>query len=157
MGVYVDGNLLEKYDFVSSGGWSSWAEFTVEIELTTESTSVKLVSEKGEGQFGINLDGVSLTPVEVDEPVVDPSEPSGSEPGDPSDDPEDTTGKPAQPTPPATTPTNGSTNVEPEKDYTLVIVIVVAVVILVLAVLVILTAKKVLFKESKFFDKLFKR
>lgn len=153
VGIYVDGNLLEKYDFVSSGGWSSWAEFTVEIELTTDSTSVKLMSEKGEGQFGINLDGVSLAPVEVDEPVVDPSEPSGSESGDP----EDTTGKPAQPTPPATTPNNGSTNVEPEKDYTLVIVIVVAVVILVLAVLVILTAKKVLFKESKFFDKLFKR
>lgn len=134
VGIYVDDELLEKYDFVSSGGWSSWGEFAIEIELTTESTAVKLVSETGEGQFGINLDSVSLTPVEVEEPV-EPTDPVGGETEDATDSPEAPTQKPAD-------PQGGSTNVEPEPDYTLVVVIGVGVLIIALAVVAIVIAKK---------------
>jgi hypothetical protein len=134
VGIYVDDELLEKYDFVSSGGWSNWGEFTIDIELTTESSAVKLVSETGEGQFGINLDSVSLTPVEVDEPV-EPTDPVGGETGDATDSPEAPTQKPAD-------PQGGSTNVEPEPDYTLVVVIGVGVLIIALAVVAIVIAKK---------------
>ena len=142
VGIYVDGQLLEKYDFVSSGGWSNWGEFTIEIELTAETTSVKLLSEQGEGDFGINLDSVSLSPLEVEEPE-EPTEPS-SEASDQTPDASQTPSeKPAEPTKPAATaPSNVSTNVEPAVDYTLALVIAVAILIPIMAVVAILLAIK---------------
>jgi hypothetical protein len=130
VGIYVDGQLLDKYDIVSSGGWSSWSEFAIDIQLTEDSTSLKLQSEAGEGQFGINLDNISLTPVDVEVPEEETTEPSED------DDTVDSTDAPT------VIPDNGSTNVEPEKDYTLVVVIGVAVAIAALAVVVIILAKK---------------
>ena len=138
VGIYVDGELLAKYDFVSSGGWSSWGEFTIEIELTAESNSVKLLSETGEGEFGINLDSISLTPVVIDEPSEDPTDdPSGEGSDDPDQKPAE---KPA--TKPTDAPQSGSTNVEPEKDNTLVWVIGAAVLIPCLAIVTILIFMK---------------
>lgn len=137
VGIYVDGELLEKYDFVSSGGWSSWGEFTIEIELAAESSSVKLLAEAGEGEFGINLDSISLMPMVIDEPEVEPTDPTDNVSGENPDNP---TEKPA--TKPVEIPQNGWTNVEPEKDYTLVWVLGAAVLIPGLTVVAILFVAK---------------
>lgn len=155
VGVYVDGELLDQYDFVSSGGWSNWSEFTVEVALTTETTSVKLLAAPGEGEFGINLDNMSVEPVEIDEPEgnptvptdpTDPSEPA--DPTDPSNEPEPPTQKPTEATKPTTTPDSGSTNVDPEEDNTLVLVIVAAVLIPVLAAVAVVIIVKARSKKG---------
>lgn len=149
VGIYLNGECVEKFDFVSSGGWASWAELQVEVQLTTETTSLAIVSERGEGQFGLNLDGVSLAPVVVNEPTdSDSNETNASTENDQSGD-DQSSAKPNS--------GNNSTNVEPEKDYTIVVLAVVGVCVLILFVLVILIAKNVLFKGNAFFDKVFKR
>jgi len=115
-----------------------------DITLTAETTSVKLLSEQGEGDFGINLDSVSLSPLEVDEPVVEPTEPGSEAASEENPDASQTPSeKPTEPTKPAaTTPNSGSTNVEPAVDYTLALLIAVAVLIPIMAVVAILLAIK---------------
>lgn len=158
VGVYLNGEVYEKFDVVSSGGWASWAELSVNIPLTVDTISIAIVSEPGEGQFGINLDSISLVPVEKDEPNT---EPDTSETDAPETDAPETDSPNQNPDPtnkPTTGPSAGnSTNVEPAKDYTLVILIAAGVLVLLLIVVVILISKNVLFKGNAFFDKVFKR
>lgn len=81
VGIYVDGEKIQQYEVFGSGGWSSWAEFSIDIDLTTSDRKVSVIMEVGEGEYGINLDSVTLTPVLVDAPAEDlvaylPAEPA---------------------------------------------------------------------------------
>lgn len=81
VGIYVDGEKIQQYEIFGSGGWSSWADFSIDIDLTTSDRKVSVIMEVGEGEYGINLDSVTLTPVLVDAPAEDlvaylPAEPA---------------------------------------------------------------------------------
>lgn len=72
VGIYVDGEKIQQYEIFGSGGWSSWADFSIDIDLTTAAKKVAIIMEVGEGEYGINLDSITLTPVLVDAPEEDP-------------------------------------------------------------------------------------
>ena len=60
VGIYLDGKLIEKRDMENSGGWNQWAEYKLDIDLTTANKKLSVVAEAGAGAFGINPDCVTL-------------------------------------------------------------------------------------------------
>ena len=61
-GIYANDTLLDKHNYAPVGGWNDWGYYEVEVELTTDMTSLKIVAEPGMGE-AINLDYISVRPV----------------------------------------------------------------------------------------------
>ena len=58
-GIYVNDQLLDKHAYAPVGGWGDWGFYEIEIELTTDATTLKFVAEPGMGE-AINLDYLSV-------------------------------------------------------------------------------------------------
>lgn len=57
--IYVDDVQVDNHNYEATTNWKTWAVYEIEVELTTESKSLKFVAGEGTGA-GINLDYLSV-------------------------------------------------------------------------------------------------
>ncbi|KZZ42470.1 hypothetical protein A3758_15650 [Oleiphilus sp. HI0118] len=58
--LYVNDTLVETIDFTATGGWKNWQTVSRQVELTSGTNSVRLVTT---GSSGANIDQLVLTPL----------------------------------------------------------------------------------------------